>query len=198
MDSNAVFAILLLLVGIGILAAEVFIPTGGLLGVITFLTLSVSVLFAYRAWGTSNPNIFWSFCGILLLLVPTSLATAFYILPRTAAGKRILLEAPDPGHLTPFVEETDRLTRLVGRFGTTATPLTPGGMVLVDGERFHAFSEGLIVESGESIEVIGVRGTRLLIRPGQPRPQSDVFRVDPTQPGDRSSDALLDFELPQS
>ena len=39
MDSNAVFAVLLLIVGLAILSAEVFIPSGGLLGVITFLSL---------------------------------------------------------------------------------------------------------------------------------------------------------------
>src|SRR6187431_2653848 len=84
MDPNAVFAILLLIAGIGILTAEVFIPSGGLLGVITFITLIVSLIFAYRAWGMSHPNVFWAFCGVLLLLVPTALGVAFYVLPHTA------------------------------------------------------------------------------------------------------------------
>ena len=46
MDSNAIFAVLLLIVGLAILRAEVFIPSGGLLGVITFLSLVVSLIFA--------------------------------------------------------------------------------------------------------------------------------------------------------
>ena len=45
MDSNAVFAILLLIAGIGILTAEVFVPSGGLLGVITFITLVIYIAF---------------------------------------------------------------------------------------------------------------------------------------------------------
>ena len=81
MDSNAVFAILLLIVGLSILVAEVFIPSGGLLGVTTFFTLIFSLVFAYRAWGTSQPNIFGVFCVLSLLLVPTALGFGLYMLP---------------------------------------------------------------------------------------------------------------------
>lgn len=191
MDSNAIFAILLLIAGIGILTAEVFIPSGGLLGVITFITLIVSMIFAYRAWGISHPNVFWAFCVVLLLLVPTALGVAFYVLPRTALGQRVLLEGPAPEGLTPFMKETDRLTKLIGRFGKTVTTLNPGGMVLLDGERLHVFSEGMIVEPGRSVEVLEVRGTRLLVRPGEPPAQSDPF-VEESE-----SARPLDFEFPQ-
>ena len=192
MDSNAIFAILLLIAGIGILTAEVFIPSGGLLGIVTFVTLIISLMFAYRAWGTSHPAVFWVFCGVLLLLVPMALGGAFYVLPRTALGRRVLLEAPKSEELTPFTKETDRLTKLIGRFGKAVTPLVPGGMVLLDGERLHAFSEGMIVESGRSVEILEVRGTRLLVRPGEPSANNDPFTAEAT------AARPLDFDIPQS
>ena len=192
MDPNAVFAILLLIAGIGILTAEVFIPSGGLLGVITFITLIVSLVFAYRAWGGSHPNVFWAFCVVLLLLVPTALGVAFYVLPHTALGKKVLLEAPTAEELTPFVKETDRLTKLIGRFGKSITTLNPGGLILIDGERLHVVSEGMIVDSGRWVEVLEVRGTRLLVRPGEPPAKHDPFlpKAESAKP--------LDFEFPQS
>lgn len=189
MDSNAVFAILLLIVGIGVLSAEIFIPSGGLLGIITFVALSSSLVFAWRAWGGSQSGIFWTFCMVLLLLIPTAIGTAFYILPRTPMGKRVLLEAPLAEDLTPFVKESDHLHDLVGRFGRTATPLTPGGLILVNGERLHAVSEGLIIEAGQSVEILEVRGTRLLVRAGSPTTQFGAVK-DPS--------SNLDFEFPQS
>ena len=189
MDSNAVFAILLLLAGIGILTAEVFIPSGGLLGVITFLTLVVSLVFAYRAWGTSNPNIFWAFCAALLVLVPSALCAAFYVLPRTPMGKRVLLEAPTSEEVTPFAKETRHLEDLVGQFGRTASPLVPGGLITIGHERLHAVTEGLIVESGQSVEVLEVRGSRLLVRPAEPPPR--------TLGNKSETPSRLDFELPQ-
>lgn len=190
MDSNAVFAILLLFVGIGILTAEVFIPSGGLLGLTTFLTLIVSIIFAYRAWGVSNPNIFWAFCASLLVLVPTALGTAFYVLPHTAMGKRVLLEGPTSEEVTPFVEESRHLQQLVGQYGRTVSPLTPGGIVTVNGERLHAISDGLIVESGQSVEVVDVRGSRLIVRPGEPPALATGEQAEPS--------SRLDFEIPQS
>lgn len=189
MDSNAVFAILLLFVGIGILTAEVFIPSGGLLGLTTFFTLLVSIIFAYRAWGVSSPNIFWAFCALLLVLVPTALGTAFYVLPKTSMGKRVLLEGPTYEEVTPFVEESRHLQQLVGQFGRTVSPLNPGGIVNVNGERLHAFSEGLIVESGSSVEVIDVRGSRLLVRPAEPPVLATGEQAEPS--------SRLDFEIPQ-
>ncbi len=192
MDSNAVFAVLLLIVGIGILTAEVFVPSGGFLGVITFITLVLALVFAYRAWGTSHPSVFWAFCGVLLLLVPAALGGAFYMLPRTALGQRVLLEAPTSEQLTPFMKETDRLTKLIGRFGQTLTMLNPGGLVLLDGERLHVFSEGMIIEPGRSVEVLEVRGNRLLVRPGEPPASHDPFQPE------AGSARPLDFEFPQS
>lgn len=190
MDSNAVFAILLLLAGLGILISEVFLPSGGLLGVITFLTLVVSLVFAYRAWGTAHPNIFWAFCGALLVLVPTAFGTAVYILPKTPMGKRVLLEAPSIEDVTPFAAHSRHLHELVGKFGRTASPLNPGGLVNIGGERLHAISEGLSVDSGQSVEVIDVRSGRLVVRPGQPAPAS---------PSNENPQEIsrFDFEIPQ-
>lgn len=192
MDTNAVFAILLLIVGLGILTAEIFVPSGGLLGLITFLTLIVSLIFAYRAWGTSHPNFFGVFCVMILLLVPTVVILGFYMLPRTSFGKKILLDAPEEQDLVPFSQEAQRYERLIGRFGTALTLLNPGGLVNVDGERLHALSEGLSVDPGTSVEVVDVQGTSIIVRPGtEPRPESKTA-VEPLA----GSPSLLDFDFP--
>ncbi len=194
MDSNAVFAILLLILGLAVLFAEVFVPSGGLLGIITFFSLVVSLMFAYRAWGTSHPNIFGAYCVLVLLLVPIVIGFGFYLLPRTSFGKRVLLEAPESKDLTPYPAEFSRLDKLVGRFGTALTMLNPGGLVKLDGERLHALSEGLSVEPGEWVEIVGLRGTSVIVRPGIP-PENDA--------GDHAASSSeanspLDFEFPPS
>ena len=193
MDSNAVFAILLLIFGLGILTAEIFVPSGGLLGVITFLTLVVSLIFAYRAWGTSHPNIFIIFCVMILLLVPTVVTFGFYMLPRTSFGKKILLDAPEQQDLVPFSQEAEHFERLVGRFGSALTMLNPGGLVSVDGERLHALSDGLSIDPGTSIEVVDVRGTSVIVRPGTPPVQESKTVVGTSVQGNPS---LLDFDFP--
>lgn len=194
MDSNAIFAILLLIVALAILCAEIFVPSGGLLGVITFLTLLVSLLFAYRAWGTSHPNIFFAFCVMILLLVPVVVGFAFYLLPRTSYGKRILLDAPEAQDLIPYSAEAERIEKLVGRFGLTLSMLNPGGLVSVDGKRLHAVSEGLSIDPGVSIEIVDVQGSGVVVRPGTPPVRETQDATQPTTTTEGSS--VLDFDFP--
>lgn len=191
MDSNAVFAVVLLIVGLAILGAEIFVPSGGLLGVITFLSLVVSLIFAYRAWGLSHPNLFAAYCVMLFMLVPTVIGLGFYVLPKTSFGKRVLLEAPTHDQVTPYLAESQHLENLVGRFGTTLTMLNPSGLVSVAGERLQASSEGLSIESGASVEVIDVRGRALIVRLGKPQ---EVAAEDFSEQFDMSEG--IDFQYP--
>lgn len=188
MNSYAIFAILLLFAGLAVLVAEVFIPSGGLLFCVTAVTLIASVSFAYAAWWQSNPPAFWAFCSFLLMMIPAVVIGAFSWLPRTRFGKKILLEAPDLEQVTPFAAETARLNQLIGKRGVTQTLLSPGGMVAIEGARHHAFTEGLLLDPGVEIEVVEVRGTRLVVRPPVNRP------VAPLKSPDEES---LDFEVPQ-
>ncbi len=168
MDNYGFFALLLLIIGLVVLVTEVFVPSGGILAIITTLLLLSSVLCAYAAWFSKAPFVFWGFVGLVVLAVPTSLGSAFYILPQTKAGKRALLEAPELAEMEPFQKETARLQSLVGQFGTTLSLLNPGGIVQVSGERMHATSEGMIIDPKTAVEIIDVRGTRIVVRPGQP------------------------------
>ncbi len=168
MDNYGFFALALLIAGLGILVMEVFLPSGGVLAIVTTVMLLSSVLCAYAAWFQRAPFFFWGFVGLEVLAVPTSLGSALYILPQTKAGRRALLQAPELATLEPFQQETSRLRNLIGQFGSTASLLNPGGLVQVHGERLHACSEGQIIEPRTSVEIIDVRGTRIVVRPGVP------------------------------
>lgn len=188
MGSYAIFAILLLVVGLAVILAEVFIPSGGLLSCVVAVTLIASVTCAYFAWWKHNPAAFIGFCVVVLLAVPATVTGAFTLLPRTQFGQKILLEAPDADLVVPFARETARLAQLIGRTGVTQSLLNPGGMVIIDGERLHAFTDGLMLDPGVTVEVAEVRGTRLLVRvPTSSRPTSSA--ASPERP-------TLDFEFP--
>lgn len=164
MDGNSLLAIGLLLLGVLLLVTEVFIPSGGLLGLITTGVFISSIVCAWAAWGTSNPPLFWAFVGSLVVIIPSAVVGAFSVLPRTRFGKRMLLEAPTLDQVTPLQEQTARLNRLLGVRGRAVTPLVPGGMVEVDEQRVHALSEGLLIDAGTEIQVISVRGPKVIVR----------------------------------
>ena len=65
-------------------------------------------------------------------------------IPRTAYGRRILLDAPAPEEITPFVREQAELQQLIGKRAKTVTLHSPGGIVTVDGRRYHSETRGMI------------------------------------------------------
>jgi len=187
-------ALLLMLLGLALLVAEVFIPSGGIILTAAVLSLGASIWYAWKAWGESQPAAWWTYLAVLIALLPTVVIGAFYVFPRTSLGRRILLEAPSLEEVTPFADEQEGLARLLGQTGTTVTLLSPGGMVSVDGERLHCESEGMMIDRQQPVEVVGLRANRLVVRllpreeptPGPDRPDDDVSGTPP-----------LDFDLPQ-
>jgi membrane-bound serine protease (ClpP class) len=193
MGTYAWLAIALLIVGLLLLLAEVFIPSGGILGTITVALLIGAIVYAWSAWGRSQPRVFWLFVATLMVLVPSTLIGAFRVLPQTRFGKRVLLEAPAPERLEPFADETARLERFVGRIGKALSALNPGGMVTIDGNRLHAFTEGLVVERHEPIRIVAVRGTRVLVRSISAEELAAISR--PSEETGREAPSM-DFDFP--
>jgi len=180
-------ALLLLIVGLGLLVAEFFIPSSGMIFVFAMLCLAGSIWFAWSSWG-------WYYVAVVVILLPLVVGGMLYSLPRTALGRRILLEAPSLDEVTPFTEDQAQLAELIGRQGKTLTLLNPGGLVLLDGERMHCESEGMMIDPDSDVRIVDVRGNRLVVRLSSfGAPPAGQAPVDET-PSDKPP---LDFELPQ-
>ena len=189
---NSTLAVLLLLVGLALIVAEIFIPSGGLIFAVSVLCLVGSIWCAWNAWAESQPSLWWTFLIALVLLLPVSVGGALYLFPRTAMGRRVLLEAPDLSEVTPFSEEESHLKQLIGVSGKTLTLLNPGGLVSVNGERLHCESEGMMLDAGTEVRVVSVRANRLVVR----AISKDESVADASP--DESEDPPLDFALPRS
>lgn len=53
---------------------------------------------------------------------------------------------------------------LIGKSGTTITPLQPFGSALIDGQRVPAAARGEFIEDGTAIEAIAVENNRVIVR----------------------------------
>ena len=107
----------------------------------------------------------------------------------------------------PYKEEATLLDRMIGRVGTALTSMNPGGMVRVENERLHAVCEGLMLQPGDPIEVMGVRGNRVVVRratagvlsPPSPQPAANRDPVVATPaPVASVEPESLDFDVPQN
>lgn len=188
-------AILLLVLGLALLAAEIFIPSGGMITIMAVLCLGGSMWYAWNAWWVSSRTIWWIYVVALIVLLPTTVGVAVNILPRTAIGRKFLLEPPTLEEVTPYAAEQKRLEAMLGHFGKTATLMNPGGIVLIDGERVHCETEGMLLERGETVQVVAVKGNRLVVRFAS---QEELLADRERRSDDTGEQPPLDFDLPQS
>lgn len=196
-----IWAFILAIAGFALIAAEFFIPSGGMIALSCAGCFVGSVMCAYKAWYVTSPKIFWFFTVSLGGLIPTFLWFFLRMLERTSLGNAILLPKTNPDDVVPYQDEAAQLQRLIGRLGTTLTMMNPGGMVRVENERLHAFTEGVLVMAGETVEVLEIRGTRVVVRKTD-RQISELSK--PSNPaGEPSSESSppvadrLDFDIPQ-
>lgn len=195
MDPYAYWSLIFLVAGLTFLIMEVFLPSAGLLATLTILSLFSSIALAAMAWWAKSPTLFWAYCAMILLLIPGTLAVAFYWLPFTPAGRRILLEPPDERNLNPLADQESHLQRWVGERGRAATDLLPSGFVTVGGSRHEAVTTGLPLKQGTEILVTGVRESRLVVGAAPAvEAVAEVRDVSRPQPIDKPP---LDFDFPE-
>jgi len=107
--------------------------------------------------------------GTVLVLFSGMIAAAFlakHVLPRTPFLNQTMLDAPDD----EAMEEIRRretivdLTHLVGNTGQALTPLRPSGKAKIGHEIVSVTSDGDMIEQGEKVVVIEVRGNYAIVR----------------------------------
>jgi membrane-bound serine protease (ClpP class) len=160
-----ILVILLVLAGICLIFAELFLPSGGIIAVMCVCCFLASGYFAHKAWYGTQSLYWWIYLGSVALLIPATIVGAFQILTRTALGNRVLLAAPSQDEVTPYQREQQHLTSLINQRGIALNLMTPGGLVKVNGERLHAISDGLMIEPDTEVVVVAVQGTRVHVRP---------------------------------
>jgi membrane-bound serine protease (ClpP class) len=193
MDSS-ILAFLLLAVGIALLIAEVFIPSGGVILVLASLSLLGALICAWNAWWSSQPTYFWGFLTGMVILLPIVVIVAFYIWPSTPIGKRAILEAPAPHEVEAFVEQEQRYSEMVGKVGETVTTLNPAGIARIEGQRVHCQSEGVIIDAGIKVRVIAARSNGVVVRKidlGSPELRSP----EAGPPAEVKDPGQIDFDL---
>jgi membrane-bound ClpP family serine protease len=156
-----IWAGLLLLVGLVLIMIEVFLPSGGILGVLSFTAVVSAIALAFFQGG-ALPGLLFLLAA--LIAVPTILAVAFQWLPDTAVGKRLLATVPSAEEVLPDDDERRALRELIGKTGRAQTSMLPSGAVEIDGRTIDAVSDGMPIEPGQPVRVVDVHGTRVTVR----------------------------------
>jgi len=165
MESYGLLVFLMVALGTGLLICEVFIPSAGILTLASILCYVVATFCAWRGWYNAGETTWWwSYVFGMVVLLPAAITGAVYVFPRTNYGKSVLAVPQSLEEVTPFQEEEVRLTSLINSRGKSATMFSPGGMVQIGHEKFHAESDGGLIDTGQDVVVVGVKGNRLVVR----------------------------------
>ena len=205
MPDAGILATMLLLLGLFLLGLEFFIPSFGMILAIAVVALIVSFWSACKAWWGVDPFFFWTYVLMLTGGIPGSLMAAITIIQKSSLGNRMILSG------TPAADNLSQnaLDPMIGKRGVSQTLMTPGGIVIIDSERYHAESLGMLIEPRTPVIVVGTKASRIVVRPvtaadDRPIPApprrdsvSDSAVLRSSEPVAAGEPDPLDFELPE-
>ena len=148
----------LILVGLALVIVEVtLVPGLNVVGVGGVVGMGVGVVMAFVEFGPA---------GGLVALVGTLVAASglVYALKESGAWSRFVLTDSlrrDAG--ADRVEQETR-SRLLGQTGRAVTPLRPGGVAEIGGQRVEVTTEGAFVASGSRLRVVAIDRRHTFVR----------------------------------
>lgn len=151
----------LIVLGLFLCAAEIFLPTMGILAVLGIAAVIAGVSMIFRVDSTQGLVTLI----VIFVLVPVATPLLLKLWPHTPLGKRFFLSAAEEDATVASMPTLLELEQLRGRYGKTVAPLRPSGTAEFDGRRVDVMSEGDLVDAGRWVRCVDVRAGRVLVRP---------------------------------
>ncbi len=148
--------ILLFSGGLLLVLIEVFVPSGGVLGLLAALALIASMVLAFMEDFTLG----LSLLSATAVLVPVIVTYGLRVFPKTPIGRKLTAR----GFSFEDGRAVDRRdAELLSLTGVVEADLRPAGMARIDGRRVDVVSRGEPIERGAPIVVVEVSGNRVIV-----------------------------------
>ena len=153
---NNIPVMIMLLVGVGLLVFEMYVPGFGVPGIsgIALLVLGFVLLKPPLAQGLI-------LFAILAAILCVALSICLYSASkgRLSKSKLVLNDVAVPASMA----ENNDLNYFIGREGVTHTALRPAGIGEFDGVKLNVVSDGEFIAQGAAIRVQSVSGNRIVV-----------------------------------
>lgn len=165
MDQHVIWAIIFLGMALVVFLVELFVPTGGILAVVSTVCAITGVVFLF--WVDTTVGLIGAL--VVLIAAPVLIGFAMRIWPHTPLGRAMTLSAEQvpvtraakPEYAgTPEPEDAR-----VGQRGTTATDLRPVGACIINGQRIECISARGIIPRGTAVVIVDVDGLAIRVEP---------------------------------
>ncbi|MDI3540626.1 MAG: hypothetical protein PWP66_164 [Thermosediminibacterales bacterium] len=150
-------SIVFFLLGIIFLLIEALVPGFGVFGILGIIGIIGSIIAASVSIEQALISLTFSFIASIIILF-----FIFRFLTRSKLFDNLILslkQDKDSGYKVSAENQT-----LLGRVGTTITPLRPAGTAEFDGIRMDVLSEGGFVGSNKKVKVVKIEGSKIVVR----------------------------------
>lgn len=139
-----------------VLIAEIIIPSGGILGVITVGLMGYSLYLVFTTIST--------FAGMVfviadIIMFPVVLFVGIKLLAKSPATLKTSLSKANG-----FSSQSEELIEFLGLTGMAVTDLRPAGTAMINNQRVNVVSRGEYLDKGTKIVVLEVEGNRVVVK----------------------------------
>jgi len=172
-ESSALLVWALALLGLALMLffIEVFVPSGGILGVASSISAVVGIVLLF--WENQALGLIGAI--VCLLALPFMLGFALKVWPNTPLGRVLMLESPpsrsEPGEADAPTKGEGAAAVSPGQRGRAVTEMRPVGTCVFDGRREECLATGGVIEPDTPVEVTAVDGRQIKVRGVRGGPQ---------------------------
>ncbi len=151
-----ILPILLQMIALLVIAAEIFIPSFGLL---TLIALTLFAYSLYLAFTTISATAGMVFLGLDITLVPLLLILGMKLLARSSLSLKRELSRREG-----VVSQQQEIASYLHMKGLSVTDLRPAGIAEIQDRRLDVVTDGEYIEAGTPIVVTEVTGNRIVVQ----------------------------------
>lgn len=150
------YPMVLQLVGVGIIIAEIIIPSGGILAVMAAFLFLYSLYIVFQGF---SPWVGMAFVLADIFIISFLIHLGLKIVARSPVT---LSKTLSRGH--GVVSQSSGLGSYVGKHGISKTDLRPAGFALIEGKKVDVITRGEYIQKNIPIVVYAVTGNQIIVR----------------------------------
>jgi len=156
MNETLLLALLLQVAGVGVIIAEIILPSGGILSV---LALGVFGYSLYVVFSGASMSAGVAFVAADIILIPVLVIMGLKLLAKSPVTLRKTLSSEEG-----VSSQSPELDSFIGEEGTAATDLRPAGIAIIKDKRIDVVTRGEYIDKESVIAVHAVTGNQIIVR----------------------------------
>jgi len=156
MTDRLLLPIILQFVGVGVVIAEIILPSGGILSIVALCVFGYSLFVVFSEITTA---VGFVFVAADLILIPVLVIIGLKLLARSPVTLRKTLSREEGVSSQP-----SELDSYIDMQGTAVTDLRPAGKAVINGKRVDVVTRGEYYEKDAAIIVVAVTGNQIIVR----------------------------------